>query len=106
MVEDVGDSSTAGTSSACSNGGSEENECSHGKSVITAEIGFVPWYNPYTMNINRGRNCYNCGGFEHITRYCREYKNQRRIGWKRRMNYEDNRNTSNLNREENLMVLD
>ena len=104
--EEVGDSSTAGTSRTCSNGGSGENECSHDESIITVEIGFVPWYDLYTMDINRGRNCYNCEGFEYITRYCRKQENQRRIGWERRVNYENNRNTSNLNGEENLIVLD
>jgi len=78
--EKVGDSSTAGTSRACSNEGSGENEYSHDKFMIIAEIIFVPWYDSYIMDINRERNYYNCEGFEHITTYCRKQRNQRRIG--------------------------
>jgi len=33
--------------------------------------GFMSRHNPYTMDVDRGRNCYNCGGFGHITRNCR-----------------------------------
>jgi len=25
----------------------------------------------YVMNVDRGRNCYNCGGFGHLVRNCR-----------------------------------
>jgi len=35
------------------------------------QAGFVPRQDPYTMDVNQGRNCYSCGGFSHITRNCR-----------------------------------
>jgi len=54
--------------------------------------------------INRGRNYYNCGGFEHITRHCR---NWRRINERRRIKYRDNlNNVNNLKEKESLVVLD
>ena len=45
------------------------------------------------MDIDRreNRNCYTCGGFVHLARYCRN----RRIEMNRRMETEDN--NSNLN---------
>ena len=71
------------------------------------QIGFVLRYKPYAMSMDRERNCYNCEGFGHITRHCRERENLGRIGQGRRMNYEDNSNTvNNLNGKENLIVLD
>ena len=58
------------------------------------------------MDVDRRRNCYNCRGFGHITQYYKERGNQKRVGQERRMNYVNNKNTSNLNGEENLIVLD
>jgi len=55
------------------------------------------------MDVDRERSCYNCRGFSHITRNCR---NQEVVEQERRVNYEDNRNNSSLNGEENLIVLD
>jgi len=53
--------------------------------------------------MNHGKNCYNCGGFGHIVRNCR---NWRIIGRKKRLEYEnDQNNSSNLNGEESLVVL-
>ena len=38
---------------------------------------FIFIQDPYAMNIDRERNYYNCGDFEHIARHC---KNRRVIG--------------------------
>jgi len=27
--------------------------------------------NPYAMDVDREKNCYACGGFEHLARHCR-----------------------------------
>ena len=57
------------------------------------ELGFR---NSYTMDVDRreNKNCYNCGGFEHIARNCRN----RRMGMNRRIEQEeDNNNTLNGN---------
>ena len=57
-----------------------------------------------TMDVNRGRNYYNCREFSHIVQNCR---NQRIVGQKRRIKYRDNLNTMNkLKEKENLVVLD
>ena len=34
-------------------------------------IGVPPRQNSYTMEVDRGRNCYACGGFGHMARYCK-----------------------------------
>ena len=57
----------------------------------------------YTIDVDRGRNCYSCGGFGHLIQ---NYIRWRIIGQGGRIEYEDNQNTINyLNREENLLVL-
>ena len=33
--------------------------------------GIPPRWDPFTMEVDRGRNCYACGGFGHMARYCR-----------------------------------
>jgi len=33
-------------------------------------------WNPYTMEVDKKRNCYACGGFGHMAHYCR---NQGRV---------------------------
>ena len=60
----------------------------------------MPKHNSYTMDIYHERNCYSCESFGYITRNCRNSGN---VG--RRLKYKNNQN-SNLNREENLIVLD
>ena len=62
-------------------------------------IGFMPRQDTYAMNINRERNCYNCGGFSHITRY---YRNQRMVKWERKISYQNN--DEHLKEEESLVV--
>ena len=54
------------------------------------------------MEMDYDRNSYSCGEFGYITR---NYKNWKRIEQGRRIEYRDNSNASNLNREENLIVL-
>jgi len=65
--------------------------------------GFMSRYN---MDVDRGRNYYNCGGFGHITRNCRL---RGTTGQGRRLEYggsQDNgQHSDNLNREKNLIVL-
>jgi len=46
-------------------------------------------YNPYAMDIDRERNCYNCREFGHIVK---NYRNWRFMGHKRRMEYGNNSN--------------
>ena len=59
--------------------------------------------NLYIMDVDRGRNCYNCGEFRHLTRNCRNKVN--RIGEERRLEYgQENNGQSNLNGEGDLIV--
>jgi len=70
--------------------------------------------NPYTMDMNRGnRNCYNCGGFGHLARNCRNRGTGNRIGKGKRLEYGKeriieggNKSNSNLNRDQDLILLD
>ena len=39
-------------------------------------VGVPPRWDPYAMEIDRGRNCYACGGFGHMACYC---KNREKI---------------------------
>ena len=39
------------------------------------------------MDIDQGRNCYACGGFGHMARYCRNRGMRERVGNYRRVEY-------------------
>ena len=59
------------------------------------------------MEVDYGnRNCYNCRGFGHLTRNCRNRGIRDRIGENRRLEY-GNRNNgqNNLNKDRDLIVL-
>ena len=43
---------------------------------------------PYAMEIDRGRNCYVCGGFGHMARHCRNRGMRGRVAENRRVEYE------------------
>ena len=72
----------------------------------------------YVINIDRGRNCYACGGFEHMAQHCRnrgivnrigegkklEYKSRKKNG-QRRITRGENKQQDNLNREQDLILL-
>ena len=65
----------------------------------------------YAMEIDRGRNCYACGGFGHMAQHCRNQGKEkvtdgRRLEYGREKfkgNYE---HLNNLKEEENLESLD
>jgi len=44
--------------------------------------------NIYAMDIDRGRNCYSCGGFDHLVQNCR----RQIIDQEMRMEYKDHHN--------------
>jgi len=70
------------------------------------------------MNVDRRENWnyYNCGGFGHLARNCRNRRTENRIGKGRRLEYSGNENNGqrrmnedrqiNLNGEGNLIVFD
>jgi len=73
---------------------------------------------PYAMNIDRGRNCYTCGGFEHMAQHCRNRGTVNRIGEGKRLEYKsrkkngqrritrgENKQQDDLNRERDLILL-
>ena len=50
-----------------------------------------PRWDPFAMDIDRGRNCYTCGGFGHMARNCRNWGMKGRVGDNRRMEYREGR---------------
>ena len=66
------------------------------------QIEFASRCDLYAIDVDRGRNCYNCRSFGHIIRNC---KNWKIIGQERRIDYKNN-GQINLNRKESLVVLD
>jgi len=72
-------------------------------------MGVPPKWDLYAMEVDRGRNCYTCGGFEHMACHCR---NKRRVMQERRVEYgggrikEVNDHRDNLKGVENLELLD
>jgi len=68
------------------------------------EMGMPSRRDPCTMEVDRGRNCYACGGFGHMACHCR---NRGRVAEGRRLEFEGNYEHSNsLKEEENLEFLD
>ena len=64
---------------------------------------------PYAMEIDRGRNCYACGGFKHMACHCRNRGQRERIAEGRRLEYRREGNfehSDNLKEVENLESLD
>ena len=72
--------------------------------------GIPPRRDPFAMEVDRGRNCYACGGFGHITRNCRNRGRGRPMDG-RRVEYGGGRieeifdNSNNLKGGENLELL-
>ena len=68
--------------------------------------------NLFAMEIDRERNCYACGGFGHMARHCRNWRQRGRVVENRRVEYGEGRieeitdNLNNLKVEENLEFLD
>ena len=75
-------------------------------------VGIPPRRDPFAMEIDRGRNCFACGGFGHMTRHCRNQGQRGRVVENRRVEYgggkieEITNNMNNLKVEENLEFLD
>jgi len=67
---------------------------------------------PFAIEVDRGRNCYACGGFGHMAHNCRNRSQRGRVVENRRVEYGGERieeimnNVNNLKVEENLEFLD
>ena len=74
-------------------------------------MGAPPRRDPYAMEVDRGRNCYACGGFGHIAHHCRNRRRGRLMD-RRRVDYEGGRieeifdQRNNLKGAENLELFD
>jgi len=64
--------------------------------------GISPRRDPFAMDIDRGRNCYACGGFGHMAWHCRNQRQRGRIADNRRVEYGGGRIEEILNFENNL----
>ena len=73
--------------------------------------GISPRRDPFAMEVDRGRNCYTCGGFGHMACHCRN-RARWRLMERRRVEYSGEQieeildNANNLKGEENLELLD
>jgi len=74
-------------------------------------VGVPPRQDPYAMKVDRGRNCYACGGFGHMACYCRNRGQREKVTEERRLEYEGerikeiNEHSDNLKGVENLESL-
>jgi len=62
----------------------------------------APRRDPYVMEVDRGRNCYTCGGFGHMAHYCRNRGQRGRVEQKRRVEYGGERFEGNIEQIEHL----
>ena len=72
--------------------------------------GVPPRRDPFAMEVDRGRNCYACGGFGHMAHHCRNRGQRGRVADNRRVEYgggriEEISNFENNLKEENLELL-
>ena len=74
--------------------------------------GAPPRRDPYTIEIDRQRNCYACGGFGHMACHCRNWGQRGRVVEGRRLEYGGgriegtNKQLDNLKGVKNLKSLD
>ena len=59
-------------------------------------------WDSYAMEIDRGRNCYTCGGFGHMAHYCRNQGMRGRVAENKRMEYGGERIEKITNLSNNL----
>jgi len=73
--------------------------------------GIPPRRDPFAIEVDRGRNCFACGGFGHMARHCRNRGREGRVAENRRVEYGGGRIEeitnflNNLKEEENLELL-
>ena len=57
---------------------------------------------PFAMEVDRGRNCYACGGFGHMAHHCRNWGMRGRVVENRRVEYGGGRIEEISNLSDNL----
>jgi len=74
------------------------------------EMSIPPRRDPYAMEVDIGRNCYACRGFEHMACHCRNWGQRERVAEGRRLEYGGREGNSeylnNLKEVESLEFLD
>ena len=65
-------------------------------------IGVLPRWDPYAMEVDQERNCYACGGFGHMARHCRNQGQRGRVAEGRRLEYKGRGIEGNLKYSNNL----
>ena len=74
-------------------------------------VGIPTRRDPFAMEVDRGRNCFACGGFGHMVRHCRNRGQRGRIADNRRVEYGGGQIeeiislSDNLKESENLELL-
>jgi len=69
-------------------------------------MGIPPRRDPYAMEVDRGRNCYACREFGHMTRHCRNWRQRGRVAEERRLEYRGGGIERNLQYLNNLKVME
>ena len=64
--------------------------------------GVPPRRDPFAMEVDRGRNCYACGGFGHMARHCRNRGQRESVVDNRRVEYGGGRIEEIVNLSDNL----
>jgi len=80
-------------------------------SGVEQSVGIPPRQDPFAIEVDRGRNCYACGGFGHMAHHYRNRRQRGRVVENRRVEYGGGRIeeilnfVNNLKEEENLELL-
>jgi len=81
------------------------------ESGVRQSVGIPPRWDPFAMEVDRGQNCYACGGFGHMACHCRNWGQRGRVVKNRRVEYGGGRIeeilnfVNNLKEKENLELL-
>jgi len=67
---------------------------------LEQSVGVSPRWDPYAMEVDRGRNYYACRGFGHMVCHCRNWGG--RVAENRRLEYRGGRIEGNINNLNNL----
>jgi len=69
---------------------------------VGQNIGTPPRQDPYAMEVDRGRNCYACGGFGHMACHCRNRGQREKVAEERRLEYRRGGIEKNFEHSDNL----